>query len=74
MWRYKQGMTKPTQDKPSRGGARTGAGRKAKDGAKPTVKVIIPVEESQRAKLRRLGGAVWVRSKIDEAEEPKDQT
>lgn len=63
-------MTKPTQDKPGRGGARTGAGRKAKDEAKPTKMMQIRLEAQQHAKLLRLGGSVWVRGKIDEAQEP----
>lgn len=52
-----------------RGGARVGAGRKAEDGATGLVQVAVRVTPPQREKLSRLGGSVWVRRAIDEAEE-----
>lgn len=52
-----------------RGGARSGAGRKAEDGATGLVQVAVRVTPPQREKLGRLGGSVWVRRAIDEAEE-----
>ena len=52
-----------------RGGARKGAGVKAADGATGLVQIAVRVTPPQRAKLGRLGGSVWVRRAIDEAEE-----
>lgn len=52
-----------------RGGSRSGAGRKAEDGATGLVQVAVRVTEPQREKLGRLGGSVWVRRAIDEADE-----
>ena len=53
------------------GGARDGAGRKPKvAGAPATATVSIKVSEEQNAKLQRLGGAPWVRERIDLAKEP----
>lgn len=34
--------------------------------------VQIRMTSSQRDKLKRLGGAPWVREKIDKAKEPKE--
>lgn len=49
------------------GGAREGAGRKpAVAGAPATATVSVKVSEEQKEKLRLLGGAQWVRDKIDE--------
>lgn len=57
----------------SMGGARPGAGRKPKvAGAPATQSVSIKLSEDQKAKLHRLGGAPWVRQKIDKAPEPKE--
>jgi hypothetical protein len=33
---------------------------------------MIKMTEPQRDKLRRLGGAPWVRERIEKAEEPKE--
>lgn len=53
------------------GGARPGAGRKPKvAGAPATQAVSIKMSEAQKEKLQRLGGAPWVREKIDKAKEP----
>lgn len=52
-----------------RGGARKGAGVKAADGATGLVQIAVRVTPPQREKLGRLGGSVWVRRAIDEAEE-----
>lgn len=46
------------------------AGRKALDGAKPTKMMQIRLEPHQHEKLKRLGGSVWLRSRINEAKEP----
>lgn len=52
-----------------RGGSRVGAGRKADDGATDLVQIGVRIREDQKPKLTRLGGSVWVRRAIDEAEE-----
>jgi hypothetical protein len=36
----------------------------------PMVPMTIKLEPSQKEKLQRLGGAPWVRKKIDQAPEP----
>lgn len=53
------------------GGARPGSGRKPLAEGVTTVPVMIKMTEPQRDKLKRLGGAPWVREKIDRAKEPK---
>jgi hypothetical protein len=58
-------MTAPPPKK--RGGARAGAGVKAKDGSTKLIKVFaLRIREDQQPKLKKLGGSVWVRRKIDE--------
>lgn len=52
-----------------RGGARAGAGRKAKDGATDLVQVAVWVTRPQREKLRRIGHSVWMRKAITDAPE-----
>lgn len=55
--------------KEQRGGAREGSGRKPlKDGV-ATVPVVTRMTVDQRDKLKRLGGAPWVRERIDKAKE-----
>ncbi len=54
------------------GGAREGAGRKALQEGEETVIVSTKMTASQRDKLQRLGGAWWIRERIDKAREPKD--
>lgn len=39
-------------------------------GAPATATVSIKVSEEQKAKLQRLGGASWVRERIDKAKDP----
>lgn len=55
--------------KKSLGGARPGSGRKPLAEGVATVPVMIKMTEPQRDKLKRLGGAPWVREKIDKAKE-----
>ena len=43
-----------------------GGGRKASDGAKPTKMYQLRLEAQQHQKLLRIGGAVFLRKKIDE--------
>lgn len=55
------------------GGARPGGGKKPEvAGAPATSPVTIKLTAEQKEKLRRLGGAPWVRQKIDKAPEPKE--
>jgi hypothetical protein len=55
---------------PQHGGSRPGSGRKPLDPFASTVPVLLKMTQPQREKLRRLGGAPWVREKIDKAKEP----
>jgi hypothetical protein len=54
---------------PKKGGARDGAGRKALPDGEAMVPVTVNMRPAQREKLQRLGGAPWVRKKIDAAKE-----
>jgi hypothetical protein len=55
------------------GGPRPGGGRKPTiAGAPATSPVTIKLSDAQKEKLQRLGGAPWVREKIDKAKEPKE--
>ena len=54
----------------NRGGPGRGQGRKPVKAGKETVTVSLRVTVAQREKLARLGGAEWVRGKIDRAKEP----
>ncbi len=58
-------MTTPTKD--PRGGRRPGAGRPEVKPGQETVVVSIRMGIDQRAKLEQLGGAQWVRDRIDRA-------
>ena len=58
--------------KDNRGGADRGQGRKPLDAGSKTVSFPVKMTELQREKLGRLGGASWVRQKIDKAREPKE--
>ncbi len=60
--------------KPQHGGSGRGQGRKPLDTSSPTVTVTLKMTDNQRGKLARLGGAPWVRTKIDKAREPKDES
>ena len=53
-----------------RGGPGRGQGRKSLGGTEATVSFPVKMTESQRDKLKRLGGAPWVREKVDKAKEP----
>lgn len=53
-----------------RGGARPGSGRKPSPEGGANVPTTIKLKQEQHAKLQRLGGAPWVRRKIDEEPEP----
>lgn len=49
-----------------------GRGRPQLATDEPTVPFVVRVTQSQRDKLTRLGGAKWVRARIDRAKEPGD--
>lgn len=57
-------MSKP------KGGPGRGQGRKPLAAGEETVTVSLRVTVAQREKLERLGGAKWVRERIDRAKEP----
>lgn len=52
------------------GGPRPGSGRKPLVDGTTTVPVTLRLTTPQRDKLQRLGGAPWVRNKIDAEPEP----
>lgn len=52
------------------GGPDRGQGRKPLDPQSATVSFPVKMSIEQREKLKRLGGATWVRKKIDVAKEP----
>jgi hypothetical protein len=54
-----------------RGGPGRGQGRKPKPVSEAMLPVTVKMSSEQKEKLARLGGAPWVRSKIDRAKEPK---
>jgi hypothetical protein len=60
----------PEQQKSNRGGSGRGQGRKPVKQGEETVTISLRVTVAQREKLARLGGAEWVRGKIDRAKEP----
>ena len=53
------------------GGAGRNQGRRAIKTGEPTVTMSIRMTKGQRDKLVALGGAEWVRGKIDSARKPK---
>jgi len=55
-----------------RGGAGRGQGRKPLQGDEAMVGITVKVSTAQREKLKQLGGAPWVREKIDKAKLPKE--
>ena len=59
-------MASPKQN----GGARVGSGRKPLQPGVATVPVMVKMTELQKEKLKRIGGAPWVRDRIDKAREP----
>lgn len=54
------------------GGVRPGSGRKPIVEGSVTVPVTIKLTPPQRDKLKQLGGAPWVRDRIDKAKLPKE--
>jgi hypothetical protein len=60
-------------EKGGRGGAGRGQGRKPVAEGQQTVTVSLRMTEAQRDKLALLGGAEWVRQRIDKAKAPNAQ-
>lgn len=56
-----------TEAAAKRGGPGRGQGRKPVAEGEPTITVSLRMTAAQRDKLARLGGAVWVRQRIDKA-------
>lgn len=61
-----------TKRSSTRGGAREGSGRKALPEGEAMVPVTVNLKPAQKEKLQQLGGAPWVREKIDKAKLPKE--
>jgi hypothetical protein len=59
-----------TKSKSEHGGPGRGQGRKPLDSDSPTVSFPVKMSVRQRDKLKMLGGAPWVRDKIDKAKDP----
>jgi hypothetical protein len=55
-----------------RGGTGRGQGRKPLKEGQETVTLSIRLTVAQRAKLERLGGAAWLRDRIDKAKAAPD--
>ena len=60
-------MLKKLPTTPGHGGAGRGQGRKPLKDGEQTVTVSLRMTVAQREKLERLGGADWVRQRIDKA-------
>ena len=58
-----------TEAAAKRGGPGRGQGRKPVAEGEPTITVSLRMTAAQRDKLALLGGAVWVRQRIDKARE-----
>ena len=54
-----------------RGGPGRGQGRKPLKEGQATVTLSVRLTVAQREKLERLGGAAWLRDRIDKAKEPE---
>jgi hypothetical protein len=69
--RYRNGEMAESNKK-RHGGPGRGQGRKPVNDGEPMVVVPMRMTPSQREKLGRLGGAGWVRDRIDETPEPTE--
>lgn len=58
--------------KNTHGGIREGGGRPPLKPGEKSVPLMIRLTESQKEKLQKLGGAPWVRDRIDKAKLPKE--
>lgn len=61
-----------SEEERKRGGARPGSGKKRESAGELIKPTSIGLTDPQREKLKRLGGAPWVRGKIDKAKLPKE--
>lgn len=61
---------KMSQHEVKHGGPNRGQGRKPLDPNSSTVSFPVKMSLAQREKLKRLGGAQWVRERIDNAKAP----
>ncbi len=62
------------ENKPTgRGGPGRGQGRKPLKEGQESVIVPLRMTADQKEKLARLGGAQWVRERIDKAKEPEPE-
>ena len=52
------------------GGAGRGQGRKPLPEGEAMLPVMVKMKPAQKQKLMRLGGAPWIRDRIDKAKEP----
>ena len=59
------------QSETKRGGPRPGSGRKPLPEGEVMIPVMVKMKPAQKEKLQRLGGAPWVRDRIDKAKEPQ---
>ena len=64
------GFSSCKEHRVKRGGAGRGQGRPPVKAGEETVTVSLRLTETQRDKLKRLGGAGFVRKQIDRAKEP----
>ncbi|MGJ7529195.1 hypothetical protein [Variovorax sp. GB1P17] len=58
--------------KPNSSDEAQGRGRPRLPEGEAMVPVMVKMKPSQKEKLQRLGGAPWVRERIDKAKEPKE--
>ena len=56
-----------------RGGPGRGQGRPPVKAGEETITISLRMTPAQREKLERLGGAKWVRERIDRAKEPNSE-
>lgn len=56
-----------TTEKAQHGGAREGAGKKAQYDGEPMKPYPVKLTARHREKLEKLGGAQWIRDRIDKA-------
>ena len=64
------GFSSCKEHRVKRGGAGRGQGRPPVKAGEETVTVSLRMTQTQREKLERLGGAKWVRDRIERAKEP----
>lgn len=62
-------LLREAEAKIGRGGPGRGQGRPPVKAGEETVTVCLRVTQGQREKLSRLGGAAWVRDRIDRAKD-----